>query len=71
MKKIKRFEKAFGRNDFDKIDFPMKMSGIRIARIEIGEDSGCSRCFPHGFETVNPTTSLRSWKNKRKQQWKK
>lgn len=66
MKKFKRFKKAFGLNEFEMIDFPTK-----ISRIKIGKESGCSWCFPHGYETINCTKPQRNWKSQRKLKWKK
>ena len=70
MKKFKRFKDAFGLNEYGLIDFPVKISGIKISRIKLGEESGCSRCFPHGFETINFTKPQRNWKTQRKLKWK-
>ena len=70
MKKTKRFKKAFGLNDFEMIDFPKKISGIKISRIEIRKELGCDWCFPHGYHMVNATIPERNWKSHRKTQWK-
>lgn len=70
MKKIKRLQRAFGRNDYGFADIPKKISGTQISRIQIGDDMGCSYCFPHGYETINRTIPERNWKSQRKTQWK-
>lgn len=70
MKKHKRFIKAFGLNEQGLIDFPKKISGVKISRIALREESGSSWCFPHGYETINYTRPERNWKNQRKKQWK-
>ena len=53
MKKEYRFIIAFGANKADLADLPNKISGTRISRLTIGEEMGCSSCFPHGYETFN------------------
>lgn len=72
MKKVRRFYKALGTNEIGGINFPPKMSNIQISRILYGDARGCSRCFPHGWETSNSTQSnrQRNWKKFRKTQWK-
>ena len=67
-----RLIKMFGVNEGGLADFPNKISGITISRILIGEESGCSFCFPHGFETTNShyKNRQRIWKKHRKTQWK-
>ncbi|WP_431689467.1 hypothetical protein [Hahella sp. NBU794] len=65
-----RLIKAFGRNEAGLADLPKKVSGTAVSRVVLGEESGCSRCFPHGFETVNATRPQRSWKTHRKTRWK-
>ena len=72
MKREVRLIKAFGKNEIGLADIPRKVSGVTISRIVIGEESGCSRCFPHGYETVNASCTKwqRSWKKYRKRQWK-
>ncbi|WP_378178264.1 phosphate ABC transporter substrate-binding protein [Aquimarina sp. SS2-1] len=70
MKKFKRFKKVFELNELEMINFPKKISGIKVSRIKIGEESGCSWCFPHGYETINCTIPERNWKSQRKKQWK-
>lgn len=72
MKKNKSLKKAFGINEYELIDFPKKISNVQVSRILHGDDMGCSRCFPHGFETVNSKWSKfqRNWKKYRKTQYK-
>lgn len=73
MKNHKKFKKAFGLNEEGSIDFPSKISSVKISRIYNHEKmGGCSYCFPHGYETLNATCkkNTRSWKNNRKTQWK-
>lgn len=72
MKNKKKLVKAFGKNDFEMIDFPLKISNVQISRILVGEIMGCSYCFPHGYETSNATIlkGKRCWKKYRKTQWK-
>ena len=72
MKYFKKYKKAFGLNACNLIDFPQKMSNVRISRIRNGERMGCSFCFPHGWETINDRYSknTRSWKQHRRSQWK-
>lgn len=67
-----RLIKMFGMNDYGLADLPKKYSGIKISRILIGEEMGCSFCFPHGFETINARyyKRQRSWKKHRKTQYK-
>ena len=71
MKKFKRFKEAFGLNEYGLINFPRKISGVKISRIKIGKEQGCEWCFPHGYETINCTIPERNWKSYRKKQWKK
>jgi len=73
MKNENRLIKMFGFNEAGIADLPNKISGTRISRIIIGEESGCSFCFPHGFETINSNINNRQrcWKKHRKAQWKK
>ncbi|GGG07131.1 hypothetical protein GCM10011344_04560 [Dokdonia pacifica] len=73
MKNYKKLKEAFGLNEYGLIDFPKKISNIKISRIVNHEKmGGCSYCFPHGYETVNATVgkNTRSWKNNRLKQWK-
>ena len=67
-------KKAFGINELGFADFPTKISNVQVSRIFYGEKLGCSRCFPHGRETINSTmfhNRQRSWKKFRKTKWKK
>ncbi|WP_025744151.1 hypothetical protein [Aquimarina pacifica] len=73
MKNYKKLKKTFGLNEFGFVDFPKKVSNIKISRILHHEEmGGCSYCFPHGYETINATIykNTRSWKKNRKKQWK-
>jgi hypothetical protein len=72
MRKEYRLTNMFGVNEAGFADLPVKISGTTISRILIGEESGCSYCFPHGIETVNShfDNRQRSWKKHRKTQWK-
>ncbi len=72
MKRNSRLLKAFGKNEFELADLPSTVSGVFISRIIINTDTGCSWCFPHGYETSNShqTNNQRNWKRKRKQKWK-
>ena len=68
----KVFIKAFGLNEFGQVDFPRKISNVKLSRLEWGNEMGCSFCFPYGFETTNATIdkNTRSWKRNRKSQYK-
>jgi hypothetical protein len=72
MKREHRLIKAYGQNEHGFADLSVKISGITISRITLGEDIGCSFCFPHGYETINShiANRQRNWKKQRKQQWK-
>ena len=72
MKREVRLIKAFCKNEVGLADLLGKVSGVTISRIVIGEESGCSRCFPHGYETINChyLKFQRCWKRQRKYQWK-
>ena len=72
MKEKKVFIRAFGLNDFGLADFPKKVSNIRISRLEFGRSMGCPWCFPHGYDTINSTSSKnrKSWKFKRAKQYR-
>jgi len=72
MKKFKSLRQAFGIDKYGLIDFPEKVSNIRISRILYGNEMGCSYCFPHGCETINSKEIKfqRNWKKYRKTQWK-
>jgi hypothetical protein len=67
-----RLIKAFGKNEAERADVPHKVSGVIISRIEVGDGSGCSYCFPHGHETKNShiRNRQRNWKKQRKTKWK-
>ncbi|GAA4773823.1 MULTISPECIES: phosphate ABC transporter substrate-binding protein [Flavobacterium] len=73
MKKIKALNKALGKNEIGGVNFPSKISNIKISRI-VNNDAmgGCSFCFPHGFDTINSKEMKyqRNWKKFRKKQWK-
>ena len=72
MKREVRLIKAYGKNEYGFADLPKKVSGVFVSRIVIGEESGCSRCFPHGYETINNhyVKYQRCWKKQRRNQWK-
>ena len=72
MKEKRGFVKAFGKNELGLVDFPKKISNVKISRLKFGKLRGCSWCFPHGWETTNATISKnkRSWKFYRKNQYK-
>ena len=72
MKRECRLIVAFGKNSAELADMPTKISGTFISRILIGDDSGCSRCFPHGHETINShiRNQQRCWKKQRRTQAK-
>ncbi|WP_291723758.1 hypothetical protein [Bernardetia sp.] len=72
MKNKKSLKKAFGINEFGMIDYPIKISNVRISRILNGNTRGCSFCFPHGYETNNSKYGKyqRCWKKYRKTQFK-
>jgi hypothetical protein len=71
MKKEERLIKAYGKNEAGLADIPKKVSGTFISRIKIGDECGCSFCFPHGIETYNShyKNEQRNWKKYRKKQW--
>jgi len=72
MKKFKSLRQSFGINEYSLIDFPAKISNVKVSRILYGNEMGCSRCFPHGMETINSkeVKFQRNWKKYRKTQWK-
>jgi hypothetical protein len=72
MNRKKQMQKAFGVDEFGHFNFPIKISNVRLARLMYGNKSGCSYCFPHGYETVNSTVAnrQRNWKRFRKIKWK-
>ncbi|MCX7552257.1 hypothetical protein OS175_00070 [Marinicella sp. S1101] len=72
MKRENCLIKAYGKNDAGWADLPHKVSGVFVRRITLGEESGCSFCFPHGYETYNWRfyKNQRCWKKQRLKQWK-
>ena len=71
--KSKKLKKAFGKGEMNMAAIPPKISNVKISRIfNAQERGGCTRCFPHGFETTNATIkkNRRSWKNRRRRQYK-
>lgn len=72
MKKFKTLRQAFGINKYGLIDFPKKISNVKVSRILHGDEMGCSWCFPHGYETANSKEIKfqRNWKKYRKTQYK-
>lgn len=71
--KQKKFKKAFRLNELDFIDFPAKISNVKISRIiNCDKMGGCPYCFPHGYDMINSTqyNYQRNWKKYRKRQWK-
>ncbi len=51
MKKQKQMQKAFGVNEFGLIVFLLGSQMFQFSRIVYGNERGCSRYFPHGWET--------------------
>lgn len=73
MKFKKKFKKAFGCTEEGFIDFPKKISNIRVSRISnYLRMGGCYYCFPHGIETTNSKDSklTKNWKKYRTTQYK-
>jgi len=72
MKEKKVFGRAYGLNEFGVVDFPNKISNVKISRLEFGDIMGCSWCFPHGFETINSTIfkNKKKWKFTRQKQYR-
>ena len=72
VKRNARLIRAYGHNEVGMADLPRKISGISVSRVMIGDDNACSRCFPHGYETINShiANRQRCWKQQRKTQWK-
>ena len=67
-----KLKRAFGKDSNGLIALPKKVSNVKVSRILHAEKrGGCTRCFPHGFETTNATVkkNKRSWKNQRKTRW--
>ncbi len=65
--------RAFGTDDFGFPDLPKKMGNVAVARVAHMRDrGGCSRCFPHGFETLNSKfcKNRRSWKYHRRTRYR-
>ena len=65
--------KAFGVEESGVICLPVKVSNVKLSRIEhAGERGGCTWCYPHGMETTNSTCAKnrRSWKHYRKAQYR-
>lgn len=70
---MKKLVKAFGLNEAGFIDFPSKISSVRMSRMKnVAKVGGCTFCFPHGIDTSNSKVSkfTRNWKAYRKNQWK-
>ena len=73
MKHYKRFKKAFGTNEYGMIDFPAKISNVKISRIQNTDKmGGCPFCFPHGVECTNSKwkKDTKNWKAYRSRQYK-
>ncbi len=72
MKYYKALRKTFGINEFGMIDYPIKISNVKVSRVLNGINRGCPYCFPHGFETNNAKHCKyqRCWKKYRKTQYK-
>ena len=70
----KRFalHKAFGVDEHGFPLIPVRYSNLRLTRLEFGENAGCSRGFPHGFEVYNARElkETRSWKRHRRTQYR-
>ena len=70
----KRFalHRAFGVDEHGFPLIPVPYSNIQLARLEFGENAGCSWCFPHGFEVYNARElkESRSWKRHRRTQYR-
>ena len=72
MKQFKKFKTAFGTNELGLIDFPYKISSVKISRIQNTDKmGGCPYCFPHGIDCTNSRWSknTRSWKTHRQFQY--
>ncbi len=68
-----KLKKAFGKSETGLAALPEKYSNVKVSRVlDAEERGGCTRCFPHGFETTNATIkkNKRSWKKRRKKQFK-
>lgn len=67
----RNLRRKFGVNEYGFVDFPIKISGTTLRRIE--NDMGCCFCFPHGWECYNSTGKKarnRNWKRYRRRQWR-
>ncbi len=65
--------RAFGTDDFGLPDLPAKIGNVAVARVaHLHDRGGCSRCFPHGFETFNSKfcKNRRSWKYHRRTRYR-
>lgn len=64
--------RAYGRNEAGLPDLPAKLGSARLSRLAHGRASGCSYCFPHGWETRNARwyKVQRSWKRYRAVQYR-
>jgi hypothetical protein len=69
MKLVAEYKKAFGLDEYGHIDFPVKVSNVKLSRIV---HQGYSYCFPHGYDTENSTIDnrQRNWKKYRKTKYK-
>ncbi len=58
-------------DDYDFSDFPIKISGVRLARIEVCKyRKSAAHSFPHKYGAPNPKTQERNWKSYRATQYK-
>jgi hypothetical protein len=71
---MRDLNKLFGSYEYAEefADLPEKISGTVLSRFLIGEELGCTRCFPHGNELSNShlANRQRSWKKHREKQYK-
>ena len=72
MKKEVRLIRFYGINEAGLAALPHKVSGRQVSRICVGEEMGCSLCFPHGIDTSNSylTKEQRNWKKYRRVQYR-
>ncbi|MBO1271959.1 hypothetical protein J3L11_09935 [Shewanella sp. 4t3-1-2LB] len=72
MKKEARLIRMYGANEAGLAMLPTKVSGTQISRSCVGEEMGCTHCFPHGIDTSNSHDMKlqRCWKKYRKHQWR-
>lgn len=51
--------------------WPVRFSNVRLARLDWGDERGCSYCFPHRMEVENNKwmKDLRCWKRYRSHQY--